>query len=122
MHGTAAQHVNVQMVDSLASIRAAVDDGAEALRQALALGETGGGLKQMAHERAVAGSDFGERCDVLARQDQQMRRRLRTNVGKRARQLILVHHLRWNLTGNNLAEQAVHVAHIPLRMIVPQSP
>ena len=103
-----AEHMQMQMADRLSSIVARVDDNAEASRQRLP-GNSSRGLQDMPQQRISRVGHIGE---VLLRNRQQMRRRLRIEVGKYEAEVVFEDGLHRNLMRGDLAEDTVtHAKH-----------
>ncbi len=63
---------------------------------------------QMPKDALVSGREMRERSDVLARDHENMHRRLGMNVGEDHRIIVFIQLLRGNLARGDFAEQAVH--------------
>ena len=96
------------MVNGLAAIFSGVDDGAIALRQSLLAGDLRYDPEQMAEQRSVFGRRFGERTEVLARDNQHMDRGVGMNVGEGDALLVLVDASGGDASVDDLAEEAGH--------------
>ncbi len=105
---SSAQQVQMQVVHSLTSIVARVDDGAVPVHQPGLLGQRICRQQQVAQQRLILGGGVRKRADVFARQHQQMRRGLRMDVGNRHAKLIVVYMFRRNASVNDLAKEAAH--------------
>lgn len=104
----AAENVNVEMVDRLATVLTGVDHQAITLGEAFCASDFSGSRKQMAEERGVRGIAVGERDEVLAGDDEKMRGSLRVDVKERDAFLILVDLVGGDGPRNDLAEKAIH--------------
>jgi len=80
----------VDVVDCLAAICPGIDYSAISLREAFCSGNLGGGPLQMAKQFSVMFSGLSDGADVLPRNDKNMHRRLRLDVGERIAVFILV--------------------------------
>ena len=96
--------------DRLAGVRVAVEDRAKArVGVAVRGGEGRAAPDHLADEPVVIGREIVQRGDMLARYDQDVKRRLRRDVGERDQMRILVEHVRRNLAANDSTEKtAVH--------------
>ena len=105
-HVTAGQHMEMQVLDSLAGLIAAVVDDAVALCAQLTaqLGDDG---EAVGHHSLVALVDLGGAADMLLGHHQEMHGSLRLDVVKGVAQLVLVQLLAGDLPVNDGAEQAV---------------
>ncbi len=101
--------MHMQMVHRLPAIRARVDHNTIAAREAFVAGNFGGGFKQGAEERGVAGGGVVKRGDVPARNDENVDRGLGVDVGKGEKILILVNRPGGNLTGGDFAKETIHM-------------
>ncbi len=104
----AAQHVQVEMIDGLAAVGAGVDHHAIAVGEAFRARNISRRNEQVAEQGSVITGAVGERRDVLARHHEEVRGRLRVNVGERNAFLVLVNELRGNGSSDDLAEKAIH--------------
>src|SRR5216683_153072 len=73
----------------------------------------GGAELQFAKDGLVLRCRVGQRFEMFARTNQDVRGRLRADVLKGEKIRIFVHNLRWNLLRGNLAEQTVGAHRIP---------
>ena len=105
---SAAEQVQMQVIDGLASISAGIDDHAVAGGEILFTGDFGHGPQEMAEQGAVIGGCFCERNDVPARDDKQMHWRLRMDVGEGDALLVFVDACGGNASVDDLAEEAAH--------------
>ncbi len=93
------------MVDGLAAIRTGVNDEAIALGEALPLSQLRGSGDQMTEECAVLCSGVRGRSEMLLRDDEYVRWRLRMDVGEGQRKAVFVEPLCGDRAGNDLAEE-----------------
>ena len=106
--GSAAEEVDVEMVDGLAAVAAGVEHHAVAIGEALFAGDLGRGPEEVAQQRLIALISIRERIDVLARHHEHVDRRLRVNVREGIAELVLVDGGGRNGSFNDLAEEAAH--------------
>ena len=104
----AAQQVNVEMIDGLATIRTGVDDHPIAPGEAFGAGDLGGGPQQVSEQSAVTLLALSQRGDVLAGRNQHMHGRLRMKVREGVALLVLVNGGGGNAPVNDLAKEATH--------------
>jgi len=104
----AAQQVNVEMVDSLAAVRAGVDDQAVAVGEVLGAGDFHGCGEEMAEHGGVLRRGMGVGGEVLLGDEQDMDRRLRIDVREGEDVVILIEALGGDGTGCDFAEEAIH--------------
>ena len=97
----------MQVIDCLPTMFPGVDDYTISPAKAVLLCEIGRDTHQVTDQFMLV-VRLIERLDVLARNDEQMCRRLRRDVGKGKGALVLVHGLRLDDAGNNFAEDAIH--------------
>jgi hypothetical protein len=109
VHGAATKNMNVQMIDSLASIAAAVDDRAKAVAETLFSRQVRGDRQEVAEQRSMLFRSVRERLQMGARNDQKMHRGLGRDVAEGKHLLILVQRLDGNCAGSNFAEEAVGI-------------
>jgi hypothetical protein len=110
VHLTSAEQVQVEVRDGLAAFSADVDHDPVAFAEVLLAGQLVGDAVQMADEGLLlfAGSDFGERGDVLFGDDQDVNRRLRVKIRKGEGLVVFVELFGGNFSGGDFAEDAVH--------------
>jgi hypothetical protein len=101
------QQMQMQMIHRLPAIRARVDDDPVTAVQLLPTRNLYSRSHQVAHQRSISRHRLRSRSDVLLRNDQQMLRSLRIDIGKGDAEFILIHTIRWNGAGDDLAEEAV---------------
>ena len=104
---SAAQQVQMQVVHSLPAIVACVHDDPVAIVQLLFACDLSRRGHQMAHQRRIFSQRLRRRANVLFGNDQQMRGRLRIDVGKADAEFVFVHAVGRNGAVDNLAEQTV---------------
>lgn len=104
MHGPAAEHVQMQMLDRLAAVRTRIHHNPKSIGEILFRRQRGCDGQQVAEQRLVLSVELGKRADMLARNDQQMRRGLGMKVGEGDRGFVLIHLLRRNLALHDFAE------------------
>src|ERR1700739_4453585 len=100
--------MDVDVVDRLVAVFAGIDHGAIAPCQSFGAGNLGCCPMQMAKQGNVFPACAGDGGNVLARNDEDVRRRLRIDVRKGVAEFILVDGLRRDASINDLAEEAVH--------------
>ena len=103
----AAQQVHMQMMDRLSAIVARIHNDPVASIEVQGTRSVCRGRHQKAQQRSIAGDALCQRGDMLFRNDQQMRRRLRIDVGKYNAAVVLVDPVGWDGARDNLAKQAV---------------
>ena len=96
-----AQQMQMQVVDRLAAIRAGVDDHAVASIQPCIACDCRSFREQMPQQRDMRFLRMRLRDDVFPGNNQQMCRRLRMKVREAETQVVLIHTLRRNSTGND---------------------
>jgi hypothetical protein len=101
--------MQVEVIHRLAAIRSYVDDNAIALPEVLLARELIGDAMQVAYQGLflLAGSDLGERGDVLLWNDEVMHRSFGINVREGYCLLIFIEFVRGNFSGGDFAENAV---------------
>ena len=104
---SAAEQMEMEMVYGLAAIVSGVDDHAIASIQLLPSGDLCCHSHEMPQQRSVLGQRLRLRRDVLFGNNQQVRRRLRVDIGKADAEFILVHSIGGDGAGDDFAEQAV---------------
>ena len=92
------------MPHRLPGLRAAIDHDAIPGAQLMLLREPVGEVECLAHQRGVALVRFGQRGDVLFRNDEDMGRGLRVDVGEGHELVIFGHDLGGQLPVGNSAE------------------
>jgi hypothetical protein len=98
----------VDVLDGLAAFVAGVDDDAESFGEVGLGGEFVGGEEHVSKEGFVRGGGVGEGADVFARDDEQVRGRLRRDVGEGDDAVVFIDALGGNFSGGDFAEEAVH--------------
>ena len=96
MECSAAEEVNVQVIDRLAAVSAAVDDGAISVRQTELLGHFLRRQQQVAEQGLIVRLSSSEVGNLLLGDHQHMRRSLRRDVVKRQTQLVFMDDLGWD--------------------------
>jgi hypothetical protein len=104
----AAEKVEMEVIDRLATVFAGVDYDSISLAQVLVTGNQGCGIEKMAEKIAVLSVSVFERSEVLARNDEDVDRRLRMNVRERVAELVLVDGGGGDGTFGDFAEEAGH--------------
>lgn len=122
VHRASAQHMDVQVIDRLAAIRACIDDGSVAIAKAFAPRYICGNGQHVAQQRRVVVRSVRQRLQVLARNDEKVRRCLRRDVAKRNHLLVLVELWRGNLVVGDFAEDAIHTVSIESRSALARVP
>lgn len=112
MHGAAAEHMNVQMIHRLPTVRTDIDYRPITFGQLLPRGHIGSHAEQMAEEQCVFPPHMSQGLAMLTRDDEEVHRRLRRYIAKSNNLLILVQRLHRNLTCGDLAENTVHAIRI----------
>ena len=103
-----AEQVNVQMKNGLPAVAVRVDDDAIAVfGKAFFACYFRAGQKQVTERFPVIFSGFVERIEMLARDDQNVRRRLRANIVEGDAHVVFVNSRRRNLARNNSAKQTI---------------
>ena len=108
MHRASTEQMQMQMADRLAAILAGIHHRAEAVAEPFLFRDLLRHCVQVSKQPLVPGRQMRERGNVLARDQQQMHRRLRMNIREDHRIVIFIKLLRRNRTRGNLAEQTVH--------------
>jgi hypothetical protein len=102
---TSAQQMKMEVKNALARVGACIDDYAKAfLRDALFVRELGNNQKNMANYFSIGSVQIRKRRDMLARDNQNMNRRLRIDVLKGQDRVIFVDHITLNLLLDNATE------------------
>mmetsp|Transcript_71389 Transcript_71389/g.168247 ORF Transcript_71389/g.168247 Transcript_71389/m.168247 type:complete len:244 (-) Transcript_71389:968-1699(-) len=105
-----AHHVQMQVIDLLAAVRARVDDVAEAPRDAQLLHQPRAQGGHLAQQRRLGLGHLGHRRDMALGDDEQVDRRPGMDVVEGEHILVLVGLPARDLAGNDLAENAVRVS------------
>ena len=107
-HAPATQHMSVYVEDCLSRFRPGVEDDAVAavgeplgLRNLVSLG------RHLGQQPSIRAGQRGQVRVVVPGDDQDMRRSLRVDIAKRDRAVTLSHSFRWDITRDDLAEEAV---------------
>ena len=69
--------------------------------------QRGGASQHRSHKRIILRSQVVERRDVAPRDDEHVKRSLRVDVLEGDESVILMHDRAWNVTRDDLAEQAI---------------
>jgi hypothetical protein len=107
-HWATTEQMDVNVVDGLPAIFAGVDHGAIALCQPFGAGYFGGCPMKMADQGVVLVAGVGDGCDVLARNDKDVYRRLRIDVGEGVALVVLVEGFGRNTSIDDLAKETTH--------------
>src|SRR6267143_67390 len=97
----------MQMEYGLTGAFAAVQNGSVPIEKIPFAGELCGNKLQLPQDRLVFGRGVGQRFEMFARTNQDVRGSLRVDVFESKKIGILVHQLRWDLLRGDFAEQAV---------------
>ena len=98
------------MIDGLAAFVAGIDDDAVSVVEALGAGDLSGCPEQVTEEGAIALFGIGHGGDVLAWDDEHVNRGLGVNVGEGVAKLVLEDGGGGDVSFNDLAEEAAHMA------------
>lgn len=109
-HGATAQHVNMQMVDSLTAMLAGVDHSTKPLRQPLGGRKFSRDSQQMPQQSGMFACGVRERHKMATWDHKKMRGCLGRNVAKGECLDILVQRLDRQLPGGDPAKKAIHTA------------
>jgi hypothetical protein len=105
---SSAQKMDVQMKNGLAAVIVRIDhDAVSFFGKTLTASDLGGGQKQLAERFPVALSRLVERGNVLARDQQNMRRSLRVDVVKSHAKIVFVNFFRRNIARNDFAKNTI---------------
>jgi hypothetical protein len=107
-HRSAAEKVDVDVVHGLTAVFSGVDDSAIALRESLGARDFRSSPMQVAEQGVVFPLCVRDGCDVFARDDKDVHRRLWLDVGEGVTVLILVDGFGGNTSVDDLAEYATH--------------
>lgn len=105
----AAEHVNVEVFDGLAAVRAGVDDEPVATFEVLGAGDLAGGGEQIAEQGGVFGQGVGVGGDVTFGNDEHVHGRLGVDVGEGDGMGILMQARDRDFPGDNFAEETVRL-------------
>src|SRR5882672_7297819 len=103
--------MHVDMIHLLMPHPAVVDDGAEALGRAGFAGKAPGDDEHLAERRLVAGLRIVERGDVRFGHEQDVHRRLRTDVVEGDHLVVFVDFFRRDLAADDFAKNAIRLVH-----------
>ena len=106
----AAEQVDVQVVNGLATIRARVDDQAIAIREFLGSRDLTSCGDEMAEHGGILRRGVGERGEVLFGDEQDVHRRLRVDVREGEDVVVLIEAIDGDGAGGDFAEEAIHKA------------
>jgi hypothetical protein len=107
-HALTTHQVHVQMVNDLPSVWTGVDYQAVAiLLDTFSFGKLFSDREKLPHERLIFVVDLVDRCDVLVRHDQDVRRGNRMDVEKSGYSLVFVNDGGGRLSISNFAEDAI---------------
>ena len=105
---TPAQQMKMQMENGLTRVRSRIDDDTEAtLGYALLPRQLCNHRKNLADNGLVVRLQIQNRGDMLARHNQDMDRRLRTDVPEGDDSIISINHMTLNSVFNNAAEKTI---------------
>lgn len=105
---TAAEQMHMKMIDGLAAVGTRIHDDAVALSERFVARNLCGDCDKMAEQRRVRCGGFRERCDVFARNDEDMCWSLGADVSEGITFGVLIHGSRGNASIDDFAEQAAH--------------
>jgi len=80
----------MQVIHGLAAVFAGVDDGSITLDETLLAGDLSYHAEQMAKQRSICFCSLSQRANVLTRDDEDMNRGVRMNVGEGDALLVFV--------------------------------
>src|SRR6266849_10801 len=109
----AAEQMQVQMEYGLAGALAAVQNGSVPIEKIPFAGELRRYKLQFSQDRLIFGRGVGQRFEMFARTNQDVRGSLRIDVFEGKKIGIFVHNLRWDLFRRDLAEKAVRAHWVP---------
>lgn len=98
----------MEVIDGLAAVFADADRHAIAFGEAFVARDLRSGPEQVTDQRLVAFFSVRKRCDVFARHDQHMHRRLRNDVEKCVALVVLVDGCGGNASIDDLAKETAH--------------
>lgn len=87
------------------------DQPVTGVRDAFGTGQVGGDGEDPPEQWTVRFAEIGRGGDVATGQDQEVRRGAGCDVADRDRQVVVMEPRRWDLAGNDPAEEAVGFAH-----------
>lgn len=114
VHLASAEQVDVEVVDGLSAFRAGADHHSIAFAQPLLARNFGRHQQQPAQHRFIRRLRFGQRCQVLFRDHENMRGRFRLDVVEGEYEVVLANLLSRDRAGGDFAEDAVRVQVSPL--------
>lgn len=109
----AAENVEMKVADSLAAVGAAIVDDAEPILQPFLGGQFLDHKVEMPDDLRLGWLDVHDRGDMYLGDDQEVYRGLRVNVAKCDKPAILVYYVAGDLSGSNLAEDAISQCYTP---------
>lgn len=113
-HFFPADQVQVQVIDSLAPVRAGVDDDAITVGVDFFLfGDLPGDLEEMPHQGLVFNAQIVERVEMFVRHDQNVRRGDGVNVAKSSRAIVAMDDCRFGFAGDDFAENTSWIHLMP---------
>ncbi len=104
----APEEVEVEVMDRLAAILTAVGDDAIAVRKSFGGSDSGNDLKDAGDIGTILPGHTVSRGDVQLRHDENVGGGHGSNVAESVHQLVLKHLLRGDVSGDDLAKQAIH--------------
>jgi hypothetical protein len=107
-HCAPTKQMDVNVVDGLSAIFSGVDHGAIALGQPFGAGDFGGCPMEMADQSVVLLISVGNRRNMLARNNKDVDRGLRIDVGEGVALVVLVDGFGRNTSIDDPAEEATH--------------
>src|SRR5688572_20520192 len=116
--------MHMDMIHLLMPDPAVIDDRAEAIARTGLARELAGHCQHLAQRRLVRRSRVVQRGEVHLRDDQEMHRRLRSDVGKSDHLAVLVNFFRRDLAADDFAENATGIGHFFLAAFssIPEMP
>ena len=107
-HAPATQHMSVYVEDCLSRFRPGVEDNpVAAVPEPLGLRHPVSLERHLGQQPGVGAGQSGQVRVVILGDDQDMRGSLRVDIAKRDRAVTLSHSFRWDITRDDLAEEAV---------------
>ena len=101
----------MEVIDGLAAVVPGVDDSAIAFAEPFVAGDLSCDREEMTEQGRVMRSGFGERDQVFARGNEDVRGSLRIDVGEGVALVVLKDGCRWDGSLDDFAEEAAHDAH-----------
>ena len=112
VHGSAAEEMDVEVVDGLAAVGAGVDDEAVAVGEILPAGDFCGGLEEVAEHGGVVMGGVGEGGEVVFGDDEDVRGGLGVDVREGEGAVVFVEAGGGDFSGGDFAEEAGHAERI----------